>query len=128
MLVWRLAAQSPLVYEVGAYFGTEPAPVSVLVDSIALATVSAGKGKKGQAVVTVLDNLGSPVAGATVRGTFSGSYSETVSGATGANGAATLTTNGVVRGGVAFQFCVDSVSSGSLAYEPAENRVTCGSF
>jgi len=122
------AFQSPLVYEVDAYFGTEPAPVSVHVDSIALATVSAGKGKKGQAVVTVLDNLGSPVPGATVRGTFSGSYSEAVSGTTGANGAATLTTNGVVRGGVAFQFCVDSVSSGSLAYEPAENRVTCSSF
>ncbi len=122
------AFQSPLIYEVDAYFGTEQAPVSVHVDSIALSTVSVSKGKKGQAAVTVVDNLGSPVSGATVRGTFSGSYSEAVSGTTGANGVAILTTTGVVRGTVSFQFCVDSVSYGSLAYQPADNRATCSTF
>jgi hypothetical protein len=122
------AFQSPLIYEVDAYFGMEQAPVSVHVDSIALSTVSVSRGKKGQAVVTVVDNLGSPVSGATVRGTFSGSYSETVSATTGADGVATLTTTAVAKGAVAFQLCVDSVSYGSLAYRPSDNRVTCSTF
>ena len=78
--------------------------------------------------VSVVRADGTPVAGATVTGTFSGSYSEAVSGTTGANGAATLTTAGVAKGGVSFQFFVDSVSYGPLAYQPADNRVTCSRF
>jgi len=68
------AFQSPLIYEVDAYFGSEQSATSLHVDSIVLSTVSVNKSKKGRAVVTVKDNLGNPVPAATVSGTFSGSY------------------------------------------------------
>ncbi len=122
------AFQSPLIYEVDAYFGSEEAATSLHVDSIVLSTVSVSKSKKGRAVVTVQDNLGNPVPAATVRGTFSGSYAETVSAATDASGVATLTTTGQVRGTVSFQFCVDNITYPSLAYQPADNRETCRTF
>jgi putative glycosyl hydrolase len=122
------AFQSPLIYEVDAYFGSGQTATSLHVDSIVLGTVSVGKSKKGRAVVTVKDNLGNPVPAATVSGTFSGSYSETVSAVTDASGVATLTTSGQVRGAVSFQFCVDSVTHASLAYQPGDNRETCHSY
>ena len=110
-----------------AYFGSEQSATSLHVDSIVLSTVSVNKSKKGRAVVTVKDNLGNPVPAATVSGTFSGSYSETVSAVTGAGGVATLTTT-LARGTVSFQFCVDGVSDSSLAYQPDDNRETCRTF
>jgi hypothetical protein len=122
------AFQSPLIYEVDAYYGSQQSATSLHVDSILLSTVSVNKSKKGRAVVTVKDDLGNPVPAATVRGTFSGGYSETVSAATDASGVATLTTTGLARGTVRFQFCVDSVSHASLAYQPVDNRETCDTF
>ena len=62
-------------------------PTSHHVQSITLNIVSAGKGnKRGEAVVTIVDNLGNPVGGATVFGTFSGAYAETGTGVTSATG------------------------------------------
>ena len=95
-------------------------PTELQVGSIVLGTVSAGKGNKnGQAVVTVVDDLGNAISGATVVGTFSGSFNQNVSGAT-SGGSVTLTTSATAKGGVSFTFCVDSISAVSgLAYNPA---------
>jgi len=39
-----------------------------------------------------------------------------------------LVTSGTKKGNVSFTFCVDDVRTASLAYEPADNGVTCGSL
>jgi hypothetical protein len=82
--------------------------------------VRADKGQKnGQAVVTVTDDVGNVISGVTVRGTFAGTFAETVAGSTDGSGQATLTTSGQAKKGIAFTFCVDTISaSGSLVYTP----------
>ncbi len=99
-------------------------PSTLHVAAIDLSTSGGGK-KHGIAAVTVVDDLGAPVAGATVSGTFSGDYSESGSAATDANGVATLQTDERVKGSPSFTFCVDDVTHGGLAYAPAENVETC---
>jgi hypothetical protein len=96
-------------------------PTELLVDSIVLGTASAGKGRKhGRAVVTVVDDFGTTINGATVTGTFTGSYDETVSSDTAGGGVATLTTSiNPVKRSISFTFCVDSISGVSgLIYSP----------
>ncbi|WP_370477323.1 LamG-like jellyroll fold domain-containing protein [Tamlana flava] len=98
------------------------------VQSIVTGTVGAGKGNKyGSAEVTILDNLGNPVSGATVFGSFSGSWNESHNAVTGSNGVAYLQTSSTLKGGVAVNFCVDNVSHGSLAYDDTQNVITCTS-
>ncbi len=90
---------------------------SVAVGSINLTTVSVGKGlKKAQATVAVVDNLGSPVAGAVVTGDFTGSINEPgVEGAeTDASGTTVLETMGTAKGGVSIEFCVTSITHSTL--------------
>ena len=99
---------------------------ALLVDSVTVSTVSAGKGQKnGRAVVAVIDDLGSPVAGVTVNGTFTGSYNETASGTTDANGSATIDTIATAKKGISFTFCVDTITGGSLSYTGTGD---CGSL
>lgn len=101
-------------------------PSSLHVNSIVPGTVNAGQGsKKGKAEVTIVDNCGAVVSGASVTGTFSGSFNETVTASTGSNGVAVLLTSSTVKGGVSFTFCVDSVGHASLPYNPADNVETC---
>lgn len=106
--------------------GGEPTlPTSMLVDSVTVSTVSASKGQKnGRAVVVVVDDLGSPVEGATVSGTFSGTFNETASGTTGANGSVTFDTSASAKNGISFTFCVTDVT-GTLTYAGPE---VCGSL
>ena len=97
---------------------TQPGGVAteLKVGSVTVSTVSAGKGQKsGRAVVVVTDDVGTPVAGAIVSGTFTGSYNEAAIGTTDANGSATIDTSVTAKGGVSFTFCVDSIS-GPLPY------------
>lgn len=123
------AFESPLVFEVDAYFGTGSNATSLHVDSVVLKTVGAGKGaKKGRASVTIRDNLGNPVPSAGVTGTFSGDFNETLTATTDGNGVATFTTMNSARGGVSFTFCVDDVVHGTLVYDSADNVETCGNF
>ncbi len=86
-----------------------------------------GRNRKGRADVTILDELGSPVAGANVIGTFTGDYAETVSAVTGGDGVATILTTSTVSGKPHFEFCVDDVTHAELLYEPADNVETCDS-
>lgn len=106
---------------VGAATGT-----SMSVSSIITGTAASGGGSKfGTATVTVLDNLGNPVSNATVTGTFSGSFSETKSGVTGANGTVTITTTAKLKGTLVVNFCVTNVTHSTLAYNASGNTITC---
>ncbi|MBY6210352.1 family 16 glycosylhydrolase [Microbulbifer agarilyticus] len=98
---------------------------SLVVSSVVTGTQDAGRGtKSGTATVTVLDDLGNPVSGATVTGDFSGTWSESASAVTDANGVATLVTSGTAKGGVTVNFCVSDVS-GTLAFDPASSVNVC---
>lgn len=103
-------------------------PTSVHVASIVPSTVGAGSlGKKGRAVVTIRDDLGNPVSGAVVTGTFSGGVTGTFSSSTDGSGAATLTTTLGAKGKFTFTFCVTAVSAAPLGYAPGDNVETCDS-
>ena len=96
------------------------------VDSIVVTTVSGGGNKKkGQAVVTIKDNCGNPVANAGVTGNFSGSINQVVSANTNANGVATLTTTNTATGTVTVTFCVTTVTHTTLTYSSGSNVETC---
>jgi beta-glucanase (GH16 family) len=99
---------------------------TVSVSGIVTGTVSGGSGSKfGTATITVRDNFGNPVSNATVTGTFSGSFSETKSGVTGANGSVTVTTTAKLKGSLTVNFCVTNVVHSSLVYNASQNTVTC---
>jgi len=96
-------------------------PTSVHVESIVTGTQGAGHGqKRGKATVTIFDDLGGPVAGAVVTGTFSGTFNETQSGTTGADGTVVLLTSATAKGKVSVSFCVNDVVA-SLPYNPNDN-------
>ena len=103
-------------------------PTDLHVASIVAGTKGAGKGQKyGTATVTIRDDLGSPVAGVTVSGSFSGTFNEAASGVTGADGTVTLQTSTTAKGGVSVTFCVTGVSGGGLPHDPADDQAGCGS-
>lgn len=101
-------------------------PTTMHVQSIVTGTEGAGQGnKRGTATVTIHDDLENVVADATVTGTFSGTYNETVTGITAADGTVTLTTTGVAKGGVTVDLCVDEVTHSTLTYDAVQNDITC---
>jgi hypothetical protein len=98
---------------------------ALVVDSVIVSTVNVDKGQKaGRAVVVVTDNNGSPVAGALVEGTFTGTYNEAASGTTGADGSTTIDTTTTAKKGISFTFCVDNIT-GPLPYAGTGD---CGSL
>lgn len=100
-------------------------PTSVHVASIVPSTAKGSKGKKfARVTVTIEDDQGNPVGGATVNGSFTGDVNESASGTTNGNGQVTLTSNGSKKGKFTFTFCVDSVSA-ALPYAPGDNAETC---
>jgi len=82
--------------------------------------------KYGQVAITVFDDCGNSVSGANVTGTFTGDYNETITGTTGPNGAAVITTSEYVKK-PSYTFCVDDVSHGTLTYDPYDNIEICKS-
>ncbi|MHC5025611.1 MAG: hypothetical protein ACYTGR_02485 [Planctomycetota bacterium] len=103
-------------------------PTSVHVAAIVLSTESVGGGeKRGRAEVLVLNDLGDPVAGASVTGDFAGDVSGTVTAATGADGIAVLLTASTARGNVQFELCVTEVDASPLNYDEGTNVETCDS-
>jgi hypothetical protein len=103
--------------------------ITMHIEAIEADLLKADKGKKhGQALVKVLDNCGNPVSGVTVYGTFSGDFTDSISGVTGGDGNVLLTTTTSMKGKPAFTFCVDDVSNGTLSYAPEDNVETCDSF
>ena len=96
------------------------------VQSIVTGTANAGRGKlRGTATVTIYDDLGNAVSGATVTGTFSGTFNETVSAVTGSNGTVLLSTIGSAKGSLTVDLCVTNVIHNSLTYAPAQDVITC---
>jgi thermitase len=106
-----------------------PAATTHHVASISVSTVSAGKGRKhARAQIQVLDDLGDPVAGATVSGSFTGSFGESGSAVTNGSGIAVITTGSTAKGGVAFTFCVDNVTASGTSYDEESNATICQTF
>ncbi len=90
--------------------------------------VAGGPNRNGQATVMIIDDLGNPVSAATVSGTFSGDFSESVSGTTDVQGEVTLTTSAKQKEPVTFTFCIDNVTAPNLSYEAGSNIETCDSY
>lgn len=127
MLAWSAHGR----INMAASLGSSAEPTTHHVQSLVVSTVNAGKGNKsGQAVVTVVNDLGSPLVNATVEGTYTGDFNETATGMTDENGTATLMTTAMAKGGVTFTFCVESVANvgGSTTYEPGDNELTCSTL
>ncbi|NCF74392.1 MAG: hypothetical protein GWP67_12910, partial [Gammaproteobacteria bacterium] len=113
---------------VGSSLSSNAEPTSHHVQSISLNTVSADRGRKhGQATVIVVDDFGSPVSGASVSGSFTGTFAESDSATTDGNGSVTLTTTATAKGGFTFSFCVDDVIH-STTYDSGANNATCTNY
>jgi hypothetical protein len=121
--------ESAFSNEVGATTDEAGTASALLLSSITVSTVSEGKGQKRQrAVVAVTDNNGVPVEGALVTGDFSGSITQNdVTATTDSSGNATLETDTVAKGGVSFEFCVNSIVD-TVGTLELFNTVTCASF
>ena len=96
------------------------------VASIVPGTSGGGPQTVATAVINIVDENGSPVAGADVTAIFSGSHNETVTGTTDATGSVTLVTS-VKNKTVSFDVCVDDVSS-ALIYDATANVETCDTY
>jgi PKD repeat protein len=99
-------------------------PTEMSVASIVVTKQNLGGGnKQGVATVTILDNNGDPVSGATVIGDFSGKTTDLgVTGVTNGSGVATLLSSSA-RGGGSWCFEVTNVT-GSLTYNASANTET----
>lgn len=105
---------------------TPAAATTLHVANILVDRVAAGGGaSRSQAVVTIVDSSGSPVANATVTVQFSQSISETKSGVTNASGNVTLLTTGTAANPAKTTGCVTNVSHATLTYNAAANVKTC---
>ncbi|ANQ49564.2 family 16 glycosylhydrolase [Flammeovirga sp. MY04] len=105
--------------------GSSGDPVSMHVQSVIVGTVSAERGNNsGTATVVIHDNNENVVSGATVFGTFSGTFNESVSGITDSNGEVTFVTSGAAKGSLAIDFCIDNLTGG-LTYSPIDNDISC---
>jgi len=103
-------------------------PTTCHVDSIVLTAVRvSGPNRKGRATVTIKDNTGNPVSGATVTGDFTGDFNETQSGVTGSDGVAVIETTAAVKN-PSFTFCVTNVTHATLTYDSNDNVETCDSY
>ncbi len=91
-------------------------PTAVEVDSVTVSVVSVGRGaKRGQAEIVVVDDFGDPISGATVSGSFTGSFNESVnSGPTDNQGRTTVQTSATAKGGVTVTFCATTVTHPTL--------------
>jgi len=76
---------------------------------------------QGAADVTIFNNSGTAMSGATVSGNFSGSLTETVSGTTAANGTVNLKTTGSAASVTSLTFCVTNVTHPSAIYDSTKN-------
>ena len=103
-------------------------PVIIYASSVVVDTVNGSFGRvKGRATITVSDNYGNAIEGATVTGSFTGDLSETIPAVTDSNGVAVIISLGQITN-PSFTFCVDDISDASLNYDSEENVVTCESY
>jgi PKD repeat protein len=100
---------------------------TLYVADIAMSGKKAGPNRSATAVVTIHEVGGVPAEGATVYGTWSGLYSDSVSGVTLADGTVTFN-SGKVKSGGTFTFTVDDVVKSGYTYDPALNVETSDSI
>jgi PKD repeat protein len=86
--------------------------------------VQSGRKYYGRADITVVDDNGAPVSGATVTAVYTGDISGTRSGITGTDGMVTLSTSTKANGVNEFCFEVTDIAHASLDYDSAANLVT----
>lgn len=101
------------------------------VESIVMSIESEGNSgrKRADATVTILDENGKPVQGATVTAHWSGGDTGTVSGSTNSQGKVTLYSAWKrVGSGVRFTITIDNVQQSSYTYAPASNKITTKSI
>jgi hypothetical protein len=100
------------------------------VESIVMSIeTSGGSRKRADATVTILDENGKPVQGATVTAHWSGGDTGTVSGSTNSQGKVTLYSAWKrVGSGVRFTITIDNVQQSSYTYAPASNKITTKSI
>jgi PKD repeat protein len=103
---------------VGVSLGT------MFVFDISMSGKSAGPNRSATAVVTIHDTGGSPVAGATVHGTWGGDYGGSVSGVTAADGTVAFSSGKVRQANATFTFTVDDVVHDGFTYDPDLNNVS----
>jgi serine protease len=94
------------------------------VAAISVYTVLSGRKYYGRAQITVVDDGGAPVSGATVTGNMTGDTNETLSGVTGTDGVATVTTARKTYATTDFCFEVTGVTHATLNYDAGANLVT----
>ena len=119
--IWRIDEVNANGTTVGAIWSfttsSSEGPTELLVDSITLSTVSAGRGqKKGHATVVVRDDFGNLISNGNVQGTFTGTYKEPGDGITNAMGSASIETADTAKKGIAFTYCVNNITHDSLTY------------
>ncbi|MEN8006704.1 MAG: S8 family serine peptidase [Candidatus Krumholzibacteriota bacterium] len=104
---------------------TEP-PVggTMHVDDIHVYRVQSGRKYYGRADITIVDDGGAPVSGATVTAYHTGDLVGTVSGVTGTDGVVTLGTAKKAWGTADYCFEVTGVTHTSLTYDSGANVVT----
>ncbi len=94
------------------------------VADITVYLVQSGRKYYVRSEVTVVDDGGAPVSGATVTGAVTGDTNETLTAVTGTDGVATLTSARKIYGSVESCFEVTGVTHASLTYDAGANLVT----
>jgi serine protease len=109
---------------------TEEPAYTMHIDRIDMSRDSKTRGRNtfvwGVAAVTIVNNSGIPVDGATVFGHWSNATSDIDSGVTDANGQVSLESNSVKnpQTGTTYTFMVDDVTKDGLDYDPEANVET----
>ncbi len=94
---------------------------SMHVDNITTITVRTGGSGNVEATVTILDQNGLPVEGASVSGTFSDDVTGTDTQSTDINGEAILVSDAISSRPGVIGICIDEVTHATLTYDPAAN-------
>lgn len=124
---WRIDEVNDLGTTTGAVWSfttRSSGEPKMYVFSIEMTGKRAGANRFATAVITIHDDSGNPVSGATVYGTWSDDYAATVDGVTGADGTVSFTSSNVKLADAKFTFTVDNVVLAGYVYDPNPNIET----
>ena len=118
--------------------GVDTATVTITVEAAAVPTmyvnfidpqkINEGQGnKRAQVSVTIYNDEGNPLGGATVSVNLTGAFNESLSGVTSASGVIVLTSNATVKGGANYTATVTGVTHPTHDYDELSNVMTSAS-